>query len=92
MEYAQTGPTVIHEDNQEAIKYSQTREAYGRMKHINVKHLFIRDAITVKLATLQVIRSSDNRADILTKAIAPKVFQKHRISLGVQEYQTGGVC
>ena len=85
MGYSPSGPTRVHEDNQGAIKYSASKEAYGRMKHIDIKHLFIREKLKEAAISLQFIPSKDNPADILTKSLTPAVFQKHRAVIGLRD-------
>jgi hypothetical protein len=38
-------PTILHGDNQGALKYAKTYERAGKMKHINVKHFFVREKL-----------------------------------------------
>jgi hypothetical protein len=92
MGYDANTPTMIYEDNQAAIKYSHTRESYGRMKHIDLKHKFIREHIKNGVLKLEFIRSDQNVADILTKSLTPMLFQKHRTNIGLSDSHIGAEC
>ena len=85
MGYAPSGPTILHEDNQGAIKYAKSKEAYGRMKHIEIKNLFIREKLQDASISLEFVPSKDNPADILTKSLTPASFQKHRTAIGLRD-------
>lgn len=88
--YLPDGPTTIFEDNQGAIKFSHSRESYGRMKHIDIKHRFIREQIRAGVISISFVSSSQNPADILTKSLNPKLAISHRQHIGLHDYQNAG--
>ena len=90
--YPCQGPTVLNEDNQAAIKYAQSREAYGRMKHIDLKYMFIREQIQKGVIALKFVKSSDNCADTFTKALPKPIMKNHRTMLGLKDSSRGGEC
>jgi hypothetical protein len=55
MGYRPDHPTIIYEDTQTAIKFIRSKEAHGRLKHIDIKHLFLVDMLM--LMDLMLIRS-----------------------------------
>jgi hypothetical protein len=65
MGYSPTSPTILYEDNQGAIKYSSTRESYGRMKHIDIKHMFIREQMDKGIIQIKFVPSTENPGQIL---------------------------
>lgn len=76
-------PTTIFEDNQSCIKVAEEPREHKRMKHIDVKYNFIREAIANKEIILKYIPSNDQVADIMTKGLGRILFQKHRDNLNL---------
>lgn len=75
--------TTIFEDNQSCIKVAEEPREHKRMKHIDVKYCFIRQAIAEKKISLKYIPTNDQVADIMTKGLGRVLFQKHRDSLNL---------
>ena len=67
----------IHEDNQGAIKMANNRFSSRRTRHIDVKHHVIRDAIDSGIIRVEYVNSGEQHADILTKALDAKTFERH---------------
>lgn len=76
-------PTIIYEDNQSCIKTAESSGEHKRMKHINVKYNFIREAIGNKEIKLKYLQSNEQIADIMTKGLGKILFEKHRRNLGL---------
>ena len=70
LKYPITDPTIVSNDNQSAIAYSQDDQFHARSKHIDIKHHFVREQIILKEIQVPHCASEDNRADMLTKALA----------------------
>lgn len=77
-------PTIIFEDNQSTIDVAEQPRKHQRMKHVNIKYNFIRDAIAEKEVAIKYIPSSDQLADIMTKSLGSTPFTKHRNDLGLR--------
>lgn len=75
--------TTIFEDNQSCISVAEEPREHKRMKHIDVKYSFIRDAIGNKEVTVEYIPSSEQTADIMTKSLGRTLFEKHRNKLNL---------
>jgi len=75
-------PIPVYEDNQSCIHSSKSWDQ-RRMKHIDVKYNFVRDLQEEKIFHVQYISTHDQKADIMTKPLAPEFFNKHRSSLGL---------
>ena len=71
-------PVTIYVDNQSAIKISENDTSHHRTKHIDIRHHFVRNLINDKIITLKYIQTSEQRADIFTKALTPQTFIKLR--------------
>ena len=78
-------PITVHSDNQAAILATKNGTHTDQAKHIDVAHKFARDLFDRGLINLAYVKSAENPADILTKALGPEAFQRHRKALGVAE-------
>jgi hypothetical protein len=68
-----TQPTTIWVDNQAAIAHAITEMTMQRTKHIDIKYHFIRDAVAQGTIIPDYMDTTDNLADLLTKALpAPR--------------------
>ncbi len=63
------GPTQIKVDNQSEIKFSLNPMFHARSKHIDIRHLFIREQIASNEVDVQHCASEENLADIFTKSL-----------------------
>lgn len=79
-------PIVVYEDNQSAIKIASTLET-KRSKHIDVRYHFIRNYIFDQTIELRYIKTSEQCADMLTKALPVVKFEYHRQKLGLTEFE-----
>ena len=48
-----------------------------RTRHIGVKHHVVRDAIYSGIIRVEYVNSGEQHADILTKALDAKTFERH---------------
>lgn len=72
------GPTVINCDNQCAIKISGNEFlAHKCTKHWDIQYKYVNEKVTQKVIKLEYVSTDQQRADILTKAQTPSVFQEN---------------
>jgi hypothetical protein len=81
--FKQAKATTIGADNQGAIILSEQQSNHDRSKHIDVKYHLTREQVARGNIHLTYVRSCDNVADILTKALPGPVFTRLRKRLGV---------
>ena len=74
-------PGTIYEDNTGAIFLVKNQQVGPRMKHIDVRHHFIRGPIEENIVDVKFVRSEENVSDIMTKNLPEKSFNKHKASL-----------
>ncbi|CAM9944380.1 unnamed protein product, partial [Ascophyllum nodosum] len=60
----------------EAIKLANNPLSSKRTRHIDIKHHFIRDAVLVERVRVVYVASEDQHADVFTKALEKKRFEK----------------
>jgi len=84
MTLKQEEATKIYIDNKSAIALAKNPVHHERSKHIDTRFHFIREHVKMKEVELHHKSSSDQVADIFTKALKTDAFQKLRKKLGVQ--------
>ena len=67
-------PTKQYCDNQAAIASAYNPENHGRLKHVERRHFFIREAIEDAKICVPFVRSDENLADLFTKPLKPQRF------------------
>ena len=67
-------PTKQYCDNQAAIASAYNPENHGRLKHVERRHFFIREAIEEAKICVPFVRSDENLADFFTKPLKPQRF------------------
>jgi hypothetical protein len=84
--FPQETPTSIGEDNKGCIDIAISSKAHPAVKHIDIRHHFIRERVQdVKDITLEKIGTDVMTADIFTKQLPYPIFRKHRESLGMTQ-------
>ena len=80
------GPTLIYEDNSACI--TQMKKGYiksDRTKHIPPKYFeYIQELIKDQKVEIQYVQSSNNAADLFTKALPTAIFRKHVYDIGMR--------
>ena len=80
--FDQSQPTSIHSDNLRAITLSHDASYHARTKHINVAYHFIRERVASNEVALTYVRSKENPADLMTKALDLSQHRYLRNKLG----------
>jgi hypothetical protein len=62
-------PTHISVDNHGTISFTQNSGFHARSKHIDVRHHFVRERITSHKVSVSYCPTSENTADLFTKAL-----------------------
>jgi hypothetical protein len=75
-----TGSRVFG-DNQSTIAVSQNGVRSERTKHVDVRYHFVTETVESGQIKLQWVPTTDQQADILTKALAQPVFEHFRALL-----------
>ncbi|RVW24816.1 Retrovirus-related Pol polyprotein from transposon RE1 [Vitis vinifera] len=74
--YLSRQPIRLFCDNKVACDIAHYPVQHDRTKHVEVDRFFIKEKLDDKIVKLPKIRSEDQLADILTKAISSQVFSK----------------
>ena len=75
-------PLALHCDNRSATDVARiTRSIFGRMKHVERRHYYVRECVEDHLITVPFVRTDDNIADFFTKALESKRFFRLRDSI-----------
>ena len=72
-------PGVIKGDNRGAIALTKNTKDHGKVKHIDIRHHYIRELFRANKITIEQVPSADNLADLFTKPI-PRDHHHHLLS------------
>jgi hypothetical protein len=81
--YLPRQPIRLYCDNKAACDIAHNPVQHDRTKHVEVDRFFIKEKLDEKIVELPKIRSEDQLADILTKAVSSRVFSKFLGKLGM---------
>lgn len=57
---------------------------HTRTRHLEIEFQFVRDLVSKKQLPMHHISTSDQIADVLTKALTKETFQRHRSKLTIR--------
>lgn len=64
---------ILYSDNQAALAIAQNPVHHQRSKHIDIRYHFVRDTVQNDKIVIDYIPTSQQTADILTKALGPQL-------------------
>ena len=79
------GPSSLCLDNQSALAVTKQPEHHGRMKHLDLRFYWLRDAVKAGLIAPRYISTKSMPADIMTKSLSRQSVQEMREILGLKE-------
>ena len=71
-------------DNRDVIQIAQNLVQHDRTKHVEVHRYLIKEKLKVKIVKLPFVKSEDQLADVLTKAVSSRVFYNSLGKLGIE--------
>ena len=75
----------VSEDNKGAIDLAKDPLSSSNSKHIDERYHFLRELVGTGDLSIKYLRTEDQHADILTKAVGKESFEKLRdFLLGIQ--------
>ena len=69
-------PMIMYCDNQAAIQIAAHDTHHDRVKHIAIRHFFIRDEIKSGAIKMEWVSTQQQMADIFTKTLGSTLFTK----------------
>ena len=93
--YPQKKPGILYNDNSGAVVLTKNTKHNSRVKHIDIRHHFIRECVESRNISVLHVPSVNNLVDLFTKALGRVTRQRACISLRLCEDTTrlkhGGV-
>ena len=83
LDLPQPKATIIHTDNQGSIALAHNPVLHSRAKHIDIWYHFIWERVDRGEVSLNYVSTKEMMADIFTKALLCKSFEKFRTNFGV---------
>lgn len=77
-------PSILFIDNQSSISVAKNPEHHGRMKHLDLRHYWLRDAVSMQRITPVYVPTAEQVADILTKPLPPNKVDYFRDQMGLK--------
>ena len=77
------GPSTLFLDNQSALSVSRNPEHHGRMKHLDLRTFWLRNAVEQGTIATFHLPTSEMPADLLTKALSREKVVKFRSMMGI---------
>jgi len=73
-------------DNQGSIFNASNPAQESRMKHIDIKYHFVREAVESGQVEIFFVPGTDNPADMFTKNLGRTLFERFQSKLGLELY------
>ena len=70
-------PVIMYQDNIGAIYLTENDIHNKRSKHIDIRYHHVRDLVAQKVIKIEYIKTTENIADIQTKALPRAAFEYH---------------
>ena len=83
VEITHTIPGVIKGDSRGAITLSKTTRDHGKVKHIDIRHHYLRELVKSGLIVFEQVPSADNLADLFTKPLARDHHHRFLVGLNI---------
>ena len=83
--YPVTIPSSLFIDNESAVTVSKNPEHHGRMKHLDLRFFWLRDAVDSGFISPLRIAGVEQPADILTKAVPLPKVEFCRTKMGISD-------
>jgi hypothetical protein len=77
-------PGVIKGDNRGAIALTKNTRDHGKVKHIDIRHHYIRELLQSGDITMEQVSSADNLADLFTKPLPRDHHHRLLAALNIQ--------
>lgn len=79
------GRITMYCDNVSARSFIEDPDNHRGSKHIAVHYFFVRDQQELETIKMAKVSSHDNVADMFTKALPKRAFQRHRNGIEIRE-------
>ena len=82
--YTPSNEMNLYCDNRAGIHIAQNPIQHDRTKHVEIDRHFIKEKLETKIVKLPFVKSEDQLADVLKKAVSSRVFYNSLGKLGIE--------
>jgi hypothetical protein len=75
---------IIKGDNRGAIALTRNTKGHGKVKHIDIRHHYLRNLVLSGTITMEQVSSADNLADLFTKPLSRDRHHSILAALNIQ--------
>jgi hypothetical protein len=76
-------PGVLYGDNRGAVDLTKTTKSHSKVKHIDIRHHYIRELVQTGELKVDFIRGTENPADIFTKPLPRLAHERYLSELNI---------
>ena len=80
-------PGIILESDSSSAKAFASRRGLGKQRHVQVRFLWLQQAVSQHQVVIRKIGTSHNCSDILTKASDAATIKKHMQQMGLENHE-----
>ena len=77
-------PIIVNVDNIGAIYLATSAKTGSRTKHVDTRYHFVHEYVKKGVLKIVFVRSSENKADLMTKNLGTELYNKHTDNLFVE--------
>ena len=83
LKFTQRQPTILMQDNTSTVAITLNTVFHQQTKHIDSRYHWIREKIQARRFDVELCRTKDQTADVLTKQLTCPLHERHMEAIGI---------